>query len=519
MFIDKLKETLNENFNVSVTENNAIGYRTTGVNLLDINFSVTSLRAANINEISNKFSKAFYENKLLAVKWLFYARDVKEGIGERRLFRICIEWLAKYHPDIVQKVIPLIPVYGRWDDLLPLLNSSNNNLLKQITGLISNQLKNDLNNADKNNPISLIAKWLPSVNTSSKETKKTARLLVSKLGMTEKEYRKKLSKLRCYLKVVEVYMSKNEWGLIDYSTVPSRANLIYNQAFFRNDEERRRAYLDSLVKGESKINSDVLFPHNIVHKYFTTGKYNDLPEEDNTTLEELWKALPNYANSAENTLCVADGSGSMYTHVGKTNVTALSIANALAIYFAERCSGEFHNTFITFSEHPQLVDLNKGKSLREKLDIINKYDEVANTNIEAVFDLILTTALNKNLNQNELPKNILILSDMEFDCCVCTNYISYNQNTGTFKKDFQKITEKYTEHGYKLPRLVFWNIMSKTKTIPLKENDLGIALVSGFSPAIIKMVLSNKIDPLECLLEQINSKRYQPIEEAIKSLL
>lgn len=520
MFMNNLKETLNEEFNTSVTENGALGYKTSGKELLDINFSVSSMRNMADEDIVDKFVKAFYEDKLLAVKWLFYARDAREGIGERRLFRICMRYLAEFHPEITAAVIPLVPKYGRWDDLWILLDT---NLKVDVLALIGNQLLDDLKGSDKGEPISLLAKWLPSINTSSEETKRLARIIINGLGFkSEKQYRQILSKLRAYLKVVEVDMSAKRWDQIDYSAVPSRANLIYNDAFLKNDEERRRGYLESLQKGETKINAGVLFPHDIVHKYGLR------PYSEDTTLEELWKALPDYVQGAGNTICVADGSGSMGSRVGDTGVMAIQVANALAIYFSERSSGQFKDQYITFSENPQIVDFSKAKNLKEKLEIAARHHEMANTNIEAVFDLILTTAVKKHMSQDELPQNILILSDMEFDDCAYVQdgtedyYDWWSGQTKTRPRMvkptgrlFDIFTKRYAEHGYKLPRLVFWNICGRTGTIPVKENDLGVALVSGFSPAIAKMVLSNSTDPFECLLEQLNTERYKPVEYAV----
>lgn len=517
MFMESLKETLNEDFNVSVTENGAVGYRTTGKELLDINFAVSSMRNMDEQQIIDKFVKTFYENKLLAVKWLFYVRDAREGIGERRLFRICMKYLAEKHMDIAKAIIPLVAEYGRYDDLLCLFDTD---LVDDVAELIKNQLDEDMKNMNANKPVSLLGKWLPSANASSKETKRLAHIVISKLEITERQYRKMLSKIRSYLKVVEVSMSKKEWGAIDYATVPSRANLIYNAAFLRNDEERRRAYLDGLQKGETKINASVLFPHDIVRRYCElSGWSRKLKNSDDVALEEMWKALPDFVNGSGNTICVADGSGSMTTCVGGTNVTALDVANALAIYFAERSSGQFKNNYITFSENPRLVDFSNANSLREKIEIAFRYNEVANTNIEAVFDLILQTAINKNMRRDELPQNILILSDMEFDSCVgCNSGSGYGINKPT-KRLFEVFAERYAKYGYKLPRLVFWNICSRTVTIPVKENGLGVALVSGFSPSIAKMVLSNSTDPLECLLEQLNSDRYAAVENAIKDIV
>ena len=527
MFMESLNETLNEEFNTSVTENGAIGYRTSGKELLDINFAVSSMRNMTEEQIAAKFVKAFYEDKLLAVKWLFYARDAREGVGERRLFRACLKYLAHNHSDIVTAIIPLVPEYGRWDDLWCLLGTSFGYTVQTaVIQLITDQLSKDILNYADRKPISLLAKWLPSINTSSEETKRLARIIIDGLGFkSEKQYRQLLSMFRAYLKVVEVDMSAGRWDAIDYSAVPSRANLLYNGAFLRNDTERRREYLDALEKGETKINAGVLFPHDIVHKYCDGYSY---PRGYDATNEELWKALPDYVNGAGNTICVADGSGSMQCSVGGTRVTALEVANALAIYFSERSSGQFKDQYITFSENPRIVNFQNAKSLKEKLEIARRYNEVANTNIEAVFDLILTTAVKKNMRQDELPQNILILSDMEFDECACvsmgteTYYDYWTRQTKTRhklgkpgKRLFTMLARRYAEHGYKLPRLVFWNINSRTGTIPVKENDLGVALVSGFSPAIAKMVLSNSTDPFECLLEQLNSPRYDAVEKAL----
>jgi len=507
MFVNSLKNTLNEDFNYTLTENGALSYRTTGKNLLDINFAVASLRSADEEEIINRFMKAYYEDKILAMKWLFFARDIRGGLGERRLFRTVIKYLADNNPEIIRDLIKFIPEYGRYDDMVEILKSKVSDV---VINIISSQLKEDIKNMKENKPVSLLAKWLPSINASSKESAAQGRFICRKLGYSEKKYRKTLSSLRRYIDVVEVKMSANKWDKIKYETVPSRANLIYSNAFLRHDRERREAYLESLKKGEVKINAGTLFPHDIVHRYTETSYLWGCDLKDiNTTLEELWKSLPNLVNGCENTIVVADGSGSMTCTIGNSNVTALSVANALAIYFSERSSGEFKDKYITFSERPQLVDFSKAKNLREKIEIALRHNEVANTNIEAVFKLILKTAIKNNMKQSDLPQNILIISDMEFDSAV---------DELPDKRLFENIAEQYEQHGYKLPRLIFWNVNSRTGAIPVKENDLGVALVSGFSTNIVKMVMSNELDPYKCLLEMLNTERYQPIENAIKDI-
>lgn len=525
MFMNAMQNTLSNEFNYRTTENGALGYRTSGKELLDLNFAVASLRGASEEDIVNRFTKAFFEDKVLAMKWLFFARDARQGLGERRLFRVVLANLVKNNPEMVIPVINLIPEYGRYDDLWCLLD--NKKSAEVVYEIVGTQLYHDLVNMQKEKPISLLAKWMPSINASSATTKKHGKQLSKALQMSEREYRQMLSKLRKYLDVVEVKMSAKDWSEINYEAVPSRANIVYNSAFLRNDETRRREYLGKLEKGEAKINASVLYPHDIVHKYMNGGYGRTMKPKD-AALEAMWKALPDTVNGCGNTMVVADGSGSMTTTVGgNTGVTALEVANALAIYFAERSSGEFKDKYITFSESPQFVDFSNCTSLRDKIYLTSHYNEVANTNIEKVFDLILTTAIRNRMRQEDIPKNILIISDMEFDSCATCNRIDeprysgrypwgYRQNVYPDVRLFDVIRKRFEDAGYKLPRLVFWNVNSRTGTIPVKENDLGVALVSGFSTNIAKMVMSGKTDPYECLLETLNSERYSPIEKALR---
>lgn len=507
-FMNAMQNEMLENFNHSVTENGAGGYRTTGKSLLDINFSVASLRSASENEVIERFKRAFFEDKILAMKWLFFARDIRGGLGERRLFRTAMSFVADYEPAMVEKVIPLIPEYGRFDDMWALLDDEK--LRPVVMEYVKKQLKSDIYNCNKNKPVSLLAKWLPSCNASSASSKKYSKIIRQCLDMTESTYRKTLSWLRKYIDVVEVKISAKQWGDIKYEAVPSRANLIYNDAFLRNDEERRREFLAQLEKGEVKINAGTLFPHDIVHKYTDSNGWRTRLKAYDATIEGLWKNLPDMVDGCGNTIVVADGSGSMTVPVGGTSTTALEVANALAIYFAERSSGEFKDKYITFSSRPQLVDFSRGQSLRDKISIALGHNEVSDTNIEAVFDLILSTAVRNNMSQEDIPANILIISDMEFNACARCNHVYMNASL------FEIIGHKYAAHGYKLPRLVFWNVNSRTNTIPVRENDMGVALVSGFSVNICKMVMSGKTDPFECLLETLNSERYQPVEDALE---
>lgn len=520
-FMNAMAKTWDDTYNfanLTRTENGAWGYKSTGNKLVDLNFAVASLRGKTDKEIYTRFRDAFNENPVYAMRWLAYASDVREGLGERNLFRVCMIDLAKNgQHNLVKQIVPMIPEYSRWDNLWPLLNTKAKN---SVLALIKKQMKSDNANYLANKSVSLMAKWLPSENASSKESYKYANIIMSYLKMNPKQYRQWLARMRKYIDVVERKMSSQNWQAIDYEAVPSRANLIYNKAFLKHDYERRNAYLSALTKGEAKINSSVAYPHDIV------ARYNWRYSQTDPTLEGMWKALPDMVKGCGNTLVVADGSGSMGINVGGTkSVTARNVADALAIYFAERCSGQFNNNYITFSETPQLVNLGNG-NLASKLKIAHQHNEVANTNIEAVFNLILQTALNNDMTQEDLPQNILIISDMEFDGCVTmgkpkkkSSYGWYSNYTPVNKTLFGQMAQRYEEHGFKLPRLIFWNVNSRTGTIPVKENDMGVALVSGFSVNICKMVMSGKTDPLSVLLEAINVPRYDAVEKAVVKVM
>lgn len=487
--------------NMSITENGAVGYKSSKSALLDLNYLVSSLRQASEDEIIRLFDKAFHENKEYAVKWLFFARDIREGLGERRLFRICYRRLVELDVDIFYKNLHIISEYGRWDDLVSLLGISEVTD-KRIITIINIQLVKDLNNLEEGKPISLLGKWLPSENASSKSTKESARQIRKLMKISPRRYRLLLSKLRKYLDVVEVKMCNNEWNEIDYTKVPSLANLRYKEAFMKHDIERRLTYLDSVKKGESKLNMSVATPVDVVSKY--TNNFYRVSDYDET-LELAWSNLKDIMVS--DTMVVADGSGSMTVPVcGRT--TALDVAIALSIYTSEHNSGVYKDKYITFSSRPQFVDMSDDNSLRDKILTSREHSEISNTNIEAVFDLILEIAVKYNIPKEEMISNILIISDMEFDDAQRGWGSSHSVLT---KRLFKLIEDTYDQAGYKLPKLIFWNVNSRTKTIPLIENDMGVTLVSGFSQNVLKMVMSCKYDPYEVLIETITDKRYDEV--------
>lgn len=506
MKFEHLEKELNKQNTLQRTENGALGYSTSGSALLDINYQVSSMRNYTDVEIIELFDKALFANPILAVKWAFFLRDIREGMGERRSFRIILNHLANEFPTLARPLISMVAEYGRFDDLWGLLDTP---LKEDVLIYVINQLAIDQEHMREGKPVTLLAKWLPSPNTSSKESRRYASIIYHGLGCSKKKYRTILKELREYIDVVESNISRNKWNEVNYETVPSKANMLYRNAFLKHDEERRLEYLQKLSKGEAKINSSVNFPHDVVSRY--RKSYYDFYHRNakyDETLEHLWNNLKDYGDLDEGVIVVRDGSGSMGNYLGNTGVTALDVSTALAIYYSERLTDEFKDKFITFSSHPEIVDLSECEMLFDKLKVCAKHYDMSNTDIKAVFDLILDVAVKNNYKQEDLPGNILIVSDMEFDYATT----GYNQTL------FEKIQSDYNEQGYQIPRLIFWNVCGRTNTVPMKENDLGVCLVSGFSPAITDMVMSGELDPYKCLLNKINSPRYDAVEKALREV-
>lgn len=463
--------------NKTLTENLALTFKSTESKVLDFFSMGGALRTREPKEIEKFLSQALAEDKLLAIKCLFYLRDIRGGQGERRTFRESLKILSNYHKEDTEKLLPLIPDYGRWDDLFYLDNV-------EIDKLIAEQIKKDI----KSEKPSLLAKWMPSEN-AGKKSKELARKVRKYLGYSSKNYRKLLADLRKKIKIVESQMSAKEWDKINYPSVPSKASMIYKDAFKKHDEARYEKYLESVEKGESKINTKTLFPYEIVRK---------AREENNKTLELLWKNLPDYTKGDEKAIVVADVSGSM---IGNP----MDISVSLAMYFAERNKGIFQNKFITFSGSPELQEI-KGVNLNQKIFNLENASWEMNTNIQAVFDLLLDTAVENQIKEEDVPKTIYIVSDMEFD----------EASDRNDKTNFEVIKQKYHEAGYEMPILVFWNVDSRQNNVPVGQNEKGVILVSGASPTIFKMVMQ-RTTPYEFMLSVLNSKRYELIDKVLKN--
>lgn len=498
--------------NVSATENGALGYKSTFDPMVDFNYKIASYRGKSEEEIKEEFDAILEKGEEDILRFLFYIRDIREGLGERRLFRICLKELLSYDfknkKKIIRNICDYIMEYGRADDLFCLLENGVDEEIKDIVyEYIVDLYYKDILHYTQKEPISLLAKWMPSENASSESTKALAKVLMEKLGMSSKIYRKSLSALRSRLNVVEHQMSANKWGDIDYNHVPSKANLNYRNAFLKHDLDRREKYLDDLRNNVDgvKMNSSVNFPYEIVSRYS-----NNYDSEVDESLEMVWKNLKEIP-AFENCLVVADDSGSMMTNIpGAARVTAMDVARSIAIYGAQHLKGAYHNKIMTFSDTPRFLDISGKKTLKDILDYLKGHCEIENTNIEAVFDLILSVAVENNLKQEDLPKSVVVISDMEFDECAVSNSGYLVTKGGNPIKSAQK---RFSKAGYSLPTLIFWNVNSRTCTIPVQENDLGVLLISGFSQNLFKMVSSGDLDTREMLCNIIDSDRYSKIEK------
>ena len=519
-FVNALNNTTS---NIFYTENGMQGYKSIGNPYLDFLYKVSSFRGKSEDELKKivfDFIASIMndENKNYLLKFILYIRDPRNGLGERALGRELVASLFKYFDfenkeDIFTWILDNLSAYGRWDDLIDLIQSlyiskygaaeSKYGIphILQVVDSLKETLLKDLELINKNAPITLLAKWMPSINTSSTTARVWAKFFAKRFGWSEKQYRQNLSKLRKHLKVTERKMSLQEWDTIDYEKVPSLANLRYKDAFLKHDKERREEYLNKLAKGEAKINSSVNFPHDVVHKYSLDNWGPHLQKYDET-LEQLWKNLKQI-DGLKDTLVVRDDSGSMVTSIGNSNLTALEVATALGIYCAEHCSETYKNKIISFSKYPKYLDFSDKVSLHDKLDYLYEHSEVANTNIRKVFQLILKTAIDNNLKQEDLPKQILIISDMEFDAGV--------DFVGNPIEEAQKEFEKY---GYTVPKLIFWNVNSRTNTVPIKTNDLGVYLLSGFSPNVLNILADGVDNQFEALIKELDRK-YQEVPEIV----
>lgn len=482
---------LKQESNKTFTENGAVTYSSTLSDCLDLFATVGALRRESEEEIVSRFMRAYTENKDVAMKLLFFARDIRGGLGERRVFRTIIRWLSCNETESLRKNLHYIAEYGRFDDLMILFGTP---LEKDMLEYIKTQLYKDIEGMENGGDVSLLAKWLPSVNASNCETKRLAKKVARFLQLDDAAYRKLLVKLRAHIRIIENNLRERDYTF-DYEKQPSKAMFKYRNAFIRNDGERYNEFLNKASCGEVKLNTNVLTPYEIITPFFK----RNVSDEERNSINTTWNALEDFTND-ENALAVIDGSGSMY---GGTDPIPATVALSLGIYFAERNKGAFKNHFITFSENPQLVEI-KGDDILDKVRYCHDYDEVANTNIQKVFELVLNAAKKNNVPQAELPKRLYIISDMEFDYCADDANLT----------NFEYAKKLFEDTGYKLPEVVFWNVSSRNRQQPVTKNEQGVLLVSGCTPRLFSMMADGSLSdraPYEFMMEVLMSERYKKI--------
>ena len=494
-----LIDSLEDEANLKKTENGETAFRSTKSGLIDLFATIGAMRNRSDEDIINAFEKAYLEDKLLAMKMLFYARDVLQGLGERRVFRVIETFMAKRYPDVMKKNLKIISDFGRWDDLYDFVGTP---IEADAFAIMKEQFDNDLSNMAEGKAISLLGKWLKSVNTSSNESRKLGRLTAKYFGLSEKEYRKSAAKLRAYTNVVEVKMTSNQWDSIDYESVPSKAANLYREAFERHDEDRYNDYVSKLVKGEAKINAAAIMPYDIVKEYYNKSKTLHWKGSGcerefiyDEVIEQQWKALPNFVNGEHAFIVMADTSGSMSGLPMETSVS-------LAIYFAEKNKGAYHNKFMTFSTTPSLVSMKDGESLCSKVATVNNTDPGGSTNLEAAFSMILDAAVKGHVDSKELPSALVVITDMEID----------SRSSGADLNFMDDMEARFKDAGYEMPVVVWWNVNARSNTFHGKFTDPRVRFISGSSAATFKGLCEHMGEtPYELMVNTLNVPRYEVV--------
>ena len=482
--MNKLLESLKKENNFTYTENGALTHTSTLNKVLDMFALGGAYRSRSEEDIILLFKEAYEENPELALKCLFYLRDIVSGQGERRFFRTAYKWLGKYHSETAKVNLHNVYKFGRWDDLYCLVNTP---VERAMFKVMCDQLLTDLTS----NNVSLCAKWVKSINTSSEESRYLAEKTRQAFGLTCAQYRIMLSTLRERIRIVETLMSQNRWNEIEFDKIPSGAGLKYRKAFARNDVIGEK-YAKFAQNENTKVNAGTLYPYQVVEKAIEFSDYNN-DETNRLMINKYWDNLTDYFNGAKlDALCMIDTSGSMYG-------TPINVAISLGLYCAERNKGPWHNHYISFSSRPQLIET-RGTDFCDKVRRIYQTNLCENTNIEAAFDMILNTAIRYRA---ELPENVIVISDMEFDSA--TGYYPRNKETL-----MERIARKFENAGYKCPHLIYWNVDARQNNIPMIGHG-RISYVSGFSPVIFQTIMSGKSGE-ELMLEKLNSERYSSIE-------
>ena len=506
-----LVNAMKQEDNFKHTENGAIAKKSTMSKLYDLFALGGSYRSRTESDCIVLFKNAYQENPAYALKCLWYLRDILEGQGERRFFRVCLKWLATYDKQAVLRNLDTIARdgFGRWDDLFVLFDTPCEDAVMK---LIENQLVNDLKAYQAGAAVSLLGKWIPSENSSSAKTKHNARRIIAALHVSPREYRKTLSALRERIHVVERLMSQNRWDEIDFSHLPSRAGLIYRKAFERRDMIQQK-YREFAKDTSTKVNAGKLYPYDVVREaqkvmhcdsYWNYGSHEPrLDDTQRLMVNKYWDNLKDYFNGATlNAMVVCDTSSSMLSGASNT-ATPMQVAVSLAMYAAEHANGPFKNHYISFSHRARLVEV-IGADFCDKVSRIIRSNVCENTNLESVFDLVLDTAMQYRLPRNAMPKTLIVVSDMEVD-----HSAGISSRKEAFMDSMRRKWAQKCGNRYEFPDVVFWNVSARNDTF-LDDPKSGITFVSGCSPVLFEQIMSGKTS-IDLMLEKLNSERYNAI--------
>ena len=498
---------LNNNMNFKYTENGALAHERLNSDVYTLFAMGAAYRSRSDADCILLFKNAFEEDETLALKCLFYIRDCRGGQGERRFFRVCMRWLAENYPQRAAALAEYVPEYGRYDDWFKIYFGTP--VEGQVIEMMKKQLSTDM--FCKKNAVSLLAKWMPSENASSKETIRTARKIRNAFGVSAKEYRQMLSKLRTKINVLEKLMSANRWDEIEFDKIPSKAGLVYKNAFARRDIIAKK-YERFAKDKTTKVNASTLYPYEVVAKaiqHMGRGwSYSlNIDEVDRAMINKYWENLPDYLNGKDcSMMCVVDTSGSM---VRSDAAAPINVAISLGLYCAERIGGPFKNHYISFSREPKLIRT-EGVDFVDKVHRIYRTNLCENTDLEAVFDLLLATAKKPGVSAWDIPKTIVVISDMEIDQGTGSYW---SRRTGWTEQsastEMEKIRRKWAAAGLTLPNLVYWNVDARNNTI--LDAGPNVTFVSGMSPVIFKQVLTGKTG-YDLMIDTICADRYAVIK-------
>lgn len=514
--VDALKNVSNK----TMTTNGATALKSTLNMVYDMFAFAGAYRGRSDADCITLFKNAYDQDPEYALKCLFYNRDILQGQGERRFFRVCLNWLAKYDKDAVIRNLKFIPILGRWDDLYCLVGTPAE---EEAFNLITNQVYTDLETMAESDTtwISLCAKWLKSENSSSQETKRLAIITRNYLNLSAREYRKMLSAMRERIKVLERLMSQGRWDEIEFDKIPSRAGLLYKNVFARHDLVKER-YEKFIKDDTTKVNAKALYPYDVVEKAINlmgSGSWNwgwsskelvALDDTERLAINKYWDNLTDYFNGATlNAMVVCDTSGSMLGGGGST--APINIAVSLAMHTAERAKGPFANHYISFSRDARLVPI-EGVDFCDKVDRIVKSNICENTSLSSVFDLLARTANEYNLTERDMPKTLVICSDMQID-----NFSDRRSGYGYYggpdltETTMSKIRRDWARKtNLPMPNIVYWNVNSTRNTI-LDDNQSGVTYVSGASPVLFQQILEG-VSGIELMMRKLDSERYKEIK-------